>query len=422
MNSLLEGAAARTIQGLTLKEANYSSAVQLLQDRYGKPQHTISAHMEEIIKLPACTGERPSALRYVYDKVNVNIRGLASMGINSAQYGSLLIPIIMTKLPQELCLRIARETDKDIWEMDELMTVIKREVEAREASEFVKLHQPKQSVSPRGFLPITPTAATLVTNGPSIRCVYCGEPHYSASCVKFRTPQERKAILVQSGRCFNCLKNNHKFRECESSKTCRHCNRQHYQFICDKRNSRDAPAYNHIDREFANSNSNSGTSDNIGSSTEVVPTSTNTTSVSKKHQTVLLQTAHAVALATPNGPSVPVRVLFNSGSQLSCVTERVQRQLNLKPTKIEKLHLNTFRHNSYKAQECAVVNLYLQGLRQPEATKLSALTSSSICSPLPSAIRVSSYPHLQDLPLADECDEPRKEIDVSIGSNFIETF
>ena len=148
LNPLLEGAAAKTIQGLTLNKANYSSAVQLLQDRYGKPQHIISVHMEEIIKLPACTGERPSALRYMYDKVNVNIRGLAFLGINSAQYGGLLIPIIMTKLPQELRLSIAHETDKDIWEIDELMTVIKRDIEAREASEFVKLHQPKQSVSP----------------------------------------------------------------------------------------------------------------------------------------------------------------------------------------------------------------------------------------------------------------------------------
>ena len=293
--------------------------MQLLQDRYWKPQHIISAHMEEIIKLPACTGERPSVLRYMYDKVTVNIRGLASMGINFAQYGSLLTPIIMTKLLQELRLRITRETDKDIWEIDELMTVIKREVEAREASEFVKLHQPKQS---RSSLPVAPTVATPVTSSPSIRCIYCGEPHYSASCVKFRTPQERKAILVQSGRCFNCLKNNHKFRKCESSKTCRYCNHKHHQSICDKRNSCDAPASDHMDRAFANSNSNSGTSDNIGSSTEVVPTSTNTTSVSKKHQTVLLQTAHAVALASPNGPLVPVRVLFDSGSQLSYVTKR----------------------------------------------------------------------------------------------------
>ena len=99
--------------------------------------------MEEIIKLPACSGEKPSALRYVYDKDNGNIRALAFSGICSDHYGSLLIPMIMTKLPQELRLRIAHETDLEIWQIDELMAMIKKEVEASEATEFVKLHQPK---------------------------------------------------------------------------------------------------------------------------------------------------------------------------------------------------------------------------------------------------------------------------------------
>lgn len=62
----------------------------------------------------------------------------------------------------------------------------------------------------------------------------------------------------------------------------------------------------------------------------------------------------------------------------------------VKPKKIVKLQLNTFRHNSYKTQECAVVSLYLEGLRHLEATKISALTSPSICSPLPSAVKLST--------------------------------
>ena len=51
LNSLLEGPAARTIQGLPLNESNYESAVKLRQDRFGKPQQIISAHMEELIKI-----------------------------------------------------------------------------------------------------------------------------------------------------------------------------------------------------------------------------------------------------------------------------------------------------------------------------------------------------------------------------------
>ena len=87
--------------------------------------------------------------------------------------------------------------------------------------------------------------------------------------------------------------------------------------------------------------------------------------------------------------------------------------------KIEKLYLNTFGHNSFKTQQCAVISFYLQGL---EAIRLLALTSPSICSPLPSAISVSNYPHLQDLLLADECDKPRTEVNVLIGSNFYWSF
>ena len=69
-----------------------------------------------------------------------------------------------------------------------------------------------------------------------------------------------------------------------------------------------------------------------------------------------------------------------------------------------------------------MVSFYLQGLQQVDVTRISALTSPSICPPLPSAARISSYPHLQDLRLADDSDEPRRQVDVLIGSNFYLNF
>ena len=92
LNSLLEGPAARIIQELTLNESNYDSAVRLLKDRFGRPQQIISAHMEELLKISPCVGDKPSSLWYIDDKINVNIRGLSAMGIMSAQYGSLIDP------------------------------------------------------------------------------------------------------------------------------------------------------------------------------------------------------------------------------------------------------------------------------------------------------------------------------------------
>ena len=46
--SLLEGSASRPIKGLTLTSANYDNAhYSILQERYGKTQQTIAAHMEQ---------------------------------------------------------------------------------------------------------------------------------------------------------------------------------------------------------------------------------------------------------------------------------------------------------------------------------------------------------------------------------------
>ena len=63
------------------------------------------------------------------------VRGLEALGVKSEQYGSLLIPVTMAKLPTNIRLQIAGLTKKDVWHMDELLKVIKEEIEAREQSE-----------------------------------------------------------------------------------------------------------------------------------------------------------------------------------------------------------------------------------------------------------------------------------------------
>ena len=201
LRSLLEGAASRAIQGLALSSDNYDSAVEILKQRFGKTQQIISAHMEEVLKLQPCLTDRPSSLRFPYDKLSVHVRGLSSLGVSSQEYGSLLIPIIMSKLPNEIRLEIARKSSNEVWKIDELLDTIKGEVEALQASEAVKtqevpLRKPPNpgSNSSRSI----PTAnALFTTEGKEfqIRCVYCNGEHYSASCTKVQQTKERRDIL-----------------------------------------------------------------------------------------------------------------------------------------------------------------------------------------------------------------------------------
>ncbi len=74
--------------------------------------------------------------------------------------------------------------------------------------------------------------------------------------------------------------------------------------------------------------------------------------------TVLLQTARAVA--RDGKKSIPVRVLFDTGSQRTYITNSVQKRLNLKPTSKETLNLNTFGDNTFKGESCDVYKLTLE--------------------------------------------------------------
>ena len=109
------------------------------------------------------------------------------------------------------------------------MKVIREEVEAREASEGSKVSQLNLPVSSNrrqvsGQRSI-PSASTLVSNEVHVQCAYCDGSHYSASCSKVGSTKDRREILLRAGKCFNCLKSNHKVKDCRSKHTCRRCQR-----------------------------------------------------------------------------------------------------------------------------------------------------------------------------------------------------
>lgn len=115
----MEGQAARSIQGLPRTEANYNSAIDYLSKRFGRPQNLIWKHMDEILKISVGVNENTAQLRLVYDKISINIRGLDSSGVSSSCYGSLLIPVIMSKLPTKIRVQVARSTAHVVWEMSD---------------------------------------------------------------------------------------------------------------------------------------------------------------------------------------------------------------------------------------------------------------------------------------------------------------
>ena len=231
LNSLLESTAAEAVAGLALTSANYDEAVSTLKRRFGNKQAIINRHMELLLHLEAVTSVHDlKELRQLFDAVESNVRGLKALGVSATSYGGLLSPILMSRLPSDLRLIISRELSSDEWDVEVVMEIIQREIEARERSAGAMTSPGKKYTSPRP----PPTALSLTTGASPVppSCVYCGQAHPSGTCQTISDPEERKQNLRRSGRCFVCLRRNHVSRNCRSAGRCAQCGRRHHTSIC----------------------------------------------------------------------------------------------------------------------------------------------------------------------------------------------
>ena len=65
----------------------------------------------------------------------------------------------MSKLPKEICVRVAREATSAVWKIEELLEIIKQEVEAREVSQSVKIKEERKPSGNQHRYPKSPTAS-----------------------------------------------------------------------------------------------------------------------------------------------------------------------------------------------------------------------------------------------------------------------
>ena len=139
LKSLLEGQASRALEGLEVSDENYQHAIDILKSRFGNKQQIVSTHMQALLKLQNCPNQSVEQLRSIYDSINVHVRELESLGTPIEKYGSLLIPIIMSRMPEDITIQVARKTSEDVWKMAEILEIIHKGLQARESGQKVKL-------------------------------------------------------------------------------------------------------------------------------------------------------------------------------------------------------------------------------------------------------------------------------------------
>ena len=126
LRAQLSGEAARVIAGLPLTNVNYTHSISLLKDRYGQPHKLIHAHVQALLELPKPINNLTS-IKLFHDTIEGHIRCLQSLGKSPDALETLLVPIMLGKLPEETKKNMARTHESSQWTVQQLQTSLLRE-------------------------------------------------------------------------------------------------------------------------------------------------------------------------------------------------------------------------------------------------------------------------------------------------------
>ncbi|XP_068670957.1 uncharacterized protein [Montipora foliosa] len=404
LKSLLTGITQSVVTGLALTSANYEKAVELLKRRFGNRQVVISSHMEALTKIPkVASASEVKRLRSLYDTVESHVRGLESMEISSEMYGCFLTPIIMQKLPEEFRIAISRNLESETWDLKEILSEFHKELQLREQC----LVNPKDVRPSNSFQRGESLQSTSALYSESAKnkqfsrvwCSFCNQNHQSSKCNVVTSAESRKQVLRKKGRCYLCLKSGHLPRNCKSPVKCFKCQGAHHVAICDS---------------FEGTVSGPEQVENV-------PNVSTSLYVDQYRGSVLLQTA-TCEVVRPDNDSSPlnVRLVFDSCSQRSYVTQAVKEKLQLPVVGRDSLLIKTFGESDARLRTCEIVQVGIKTLCDT-TVYIQAYVVPVICGPLTqqsTELTQSSYEHLRDLPLADRADGGVLAVSILVGADY----
>lgn len=399
LRSQLQDDAAKTIAGFPLTSENYDHSVELLKERFGQNHKIVNAHMQALLALPSPSNNMVS-LRSFYDSVENHIRGLSALGKSKDSYGTLLVPIVLGKLPIETRRNLAREHPDLEWTIDDLREAILKEIRVFEAGVYVNssslpISQESMSVT-AAFYAGTHSTRQKNTSKNHV-CTYCKGVHSSTLCTIVTDHQKRSEHVKKEGLCFNCL-GKHKVAQCTSRNRCRKCNRKHHTSLCNTSASNTPPSNNNMPPSTSNPPPESKTTTTV--TTTLASTDSQASVLFNPSGSIcLLKTA--VATVSTNKSSATANILFDEGAQRSFISQTLADALQLNPSRQENVCLSSFGAETKSSRSLGVAKIKLV-TNTGETIPLSVLIVPKIAAPLQTikSSQLHELPHLRYLTLA----------------------
>ena len=314
LQSLLYGEAKTVICGLSTTEKNYPIACKLLAERYSRKDRIIFAHIQALLNVTVPDNCKPAELWKLQDTLLGHVRSLETLDISGRQYGVLLTPMILSRLPEDIRIEWARQRAGRESDLNGLLTFLQEEIQTRERSETYA-QSSTDTVKPGSVVSLQTVSKKPPEVKKQVSCGVCRKKHATHNCWGLTNinVSERKAKIKSANLCFRCLKGDHMARSCEA--VCAKCKGRHHILLCGGK----TVTQNASTVDACSSNVTSGVIHG-GRSTNTVPSSpANTvqgpvTPSSNDARTVSYQNQTAQYLTHDQSPPLEGSTLLNSTS------------------------------------------------------------------------------------------------------------
>lgn len=383
LDSLLKGEAKRVIKRGTfqLKPENYESLWKMLTRRYEHRRSLANAYFQELFNQESQFKESSKGLKDLHDTTYDVLSSLKNMGIDSDNWGEVLVFLLSSKLPQHT--RVLWE--EKIGESDELprfetfMKFIETRFRTLEGIESTKSRPSEVNKKPAPQRKTTlHTESNIQKNNPQ-KCKSCQkEAHYLFKCDKFKAlnTESKVKFVRQNNFCYNCL-GFHRVDSCTSSSRCQRCRKKHHTMLHleTKSNAASVAQIPTVIPDLPPSDQS------IPSTSDGRFSQQNSTLMTKSNSAVLFPTA-LVNVVNNNGFALKFRALVDACSDESYVSERVVKKLQLKTTSrsVETIGLGGVSTMSSES----ITSITIKSLIQPDfSTTLKAYVLPKISSQRP---------------------------------------
>ncbi|XP_050055781.1 LOW QUALITY PROTEIN: uncharacterized protein LOC126549715 [Aphis gossypii] len=328
--SAVSGSAATTVKSVPLTDANYPIVWQSLNDRFDNKRVLLGAHMDALFRISPMKTESLGELKHFLTTFQENI---CIKALEIDDFPGFFMFYIASRVLDPVT-RQAFEFEyhaADVPTFDMLADFVQIRCQVLQNSYQVSSTNTGHKTHPKPKVSLATSSTTE-----SLKCVLCKSTHMLYQCPKFLQQNVKQRFrLVKTNRvCTNCLGTSHKTSECKSTYTCRHCASKHHSLL-------------HMDTAQARKNS-SPTNRGIGVSQSIpLPSAMSTPIVSdtvgstpfvgtsSSKTNVVLGTA-VIRIRNNCGQLSPVRVLIDTGSQISVITTACVARLCIK-----RCHSNT---------------------------------------------------------------------------------